>query len=311
MQTPDLIRLGTRESPLALAQTNSVAQQLHQCWPALRIEVKTFKTQGDLILDKALSKVGDKGLFVKELETALLENEIDLAIHSMKDMPGDLPDGLTIVSVQAREDARDALLSKNHQKFSELPAGAIIGTSSLRREAQLRRLRPDLKYENIRGNLQTRYRKLVEGPYSAIILAAAGLHRLNWHSRITQYFDATYESVPAVAQGILAAEFSLAQTWVPALLAPMQSLPVEIARRAERRAMQVLQVGCHAPFGAYCRPTATGFSLKGILILPDGSSPVIAEQEFDGHNPEAAGAALAHDILNNGGQAILEALATR
>jgi hydroxymethylbilane synthase len=307
MHTPDILRLGSRESPLALMQTNLVAQRLHKHWPDLKLEVKTFKTQGDLILDQSLSKVGDKGLFVKELEVALLEGHIDLAIHSMKDMPGDLPGGLTLTSVTEREDPRDVLLTRDHKRFSELPAGAIIGTSSLRREAQLRRIRPDLRYEVIRGNLQTRYHKLLDGPYQGIILAAAGIHRLNWQSRLAQYFDAWHETVPAVGQGILGAEFRNNDTRVANYLTPLQFQTVQVAQIAERAALQTLKAGCHAPLGVHCRPAANGYELKGILLSLDTRQIALSEMSFDGKNPELAGQQLAKALLHQGGRDILDA----
>lgn len=298
MQKQDILRLGSRESPLALIQTNMVAQTLHKAWPSLKLEVKTFKTQGDLVLDKALSKVGDKGLFVKELEQALLAGEIDLAIHSMKDMPGELPPGLDLFSVGEREDPRDVLLTRDNSfRFSELPMGSIVGTSSLRRETQLRRLRPDLRYEVVRGNVQTRYHKLLDGPYQAIVLAAAGLHRLNWQSRITQYFDAWYECVPAVAQGILAAEFRQGDDAVKAYLSPLQSKPVQIAHRAERAVLQTLQAGCHTPLGVHCRITATGYELKGVLFNTAATEMACETLSFDGQEPEQAGQQLAQALL--------------
>lgn len=301
-----LLRLGSRESPLALAQTNLVADALRRQWPGLEVEIHTFKTQGDIILDTALSKAGDKGLFVKELEVALMENRIDLAVHSMKDMPGELPEGLTLVSFGEREDASDVLLSKNHVRFEDLPADAVIGTSSLRREAQLRRLRSDLKYEVIRGNLQTRYRKLEEGHYAAIVLAAAGVKRLGWDARITQTFDAWDESIPAVAQGILAIEFRLTDGRVRSLLEPLQIKSVEAIRLAERAVLSALAGGCQLPLGAYCRPTESGYEMKGVVLSLDGTQAIYAHTEFGPGESLQAGQRLAEDLLNQGGKVILD-----
>lgn len=305
-----LLRLGSRESPLALAQTNMVADALRRQWPGLEVEIHTFKTQGDIILDTALSKTGDKGLFVKELEVALMENRIDLAVHSMKDMPGELPEGLTLVSFGEREDASDVLLSKNHVRFANLPAGAVIGTSSLRREAQLRRLRSDLKYEVIRGNLQTRYRKLEEGPYAAIVLAAAGVKRLGWDDRITQTFDAWSQSIPAVAQGILAIEFRLTDGRVRSLLEPLQIKSVEVIRLAERAVLATLAGGCQLPLGAYCRPTESGYEMKGVVLSLDGTEAIYAYTTFGPGESLQAGQRLAEDLLNQGGKAILDQIRT-
>lgn len=301
-----LLRLGSRESPLALAQTHLVADALRRQWPALEIEIHTFKTQGDIILDTALSKAGDKGLFVKELEVALMEGRIDLAVHSMKDMPGELPEGLTLVSFGEREDASDVLLSKNHVRFESLPAGSVVGTSSLRREAQLRRLRSDLKYEVIRGNLQTRYRRLEEGAYAAIVLAAAGVKRLGWDDRITQTFDAWNESIPAVAQGILGIEFCLTDGRVRSLLEPLQVKSVEAVRLAERAVLATLAGGCQLPLGAYCHPTETGYEMKGVVLSLDGTTAIYAHIAFGPGESLQAGQRLGEDLLNQGGKAILD-----
>lgn len=308
MTVPDFLRLGSRESPLALAQTHMVADALQRRWPQLRVEIKTYKTQGDLILDKALSKAGDKGLFVKELEVALWQNEIDLAVHSMKDMPGELPDDLALVSFGHREDPRDVMLGKDATPFGELPAGSVIGTSSLRREAQLRRIRPDLKYEVIRGNLQTRYRKLQEGPYQAIILAAAGVNRLGWDDRITQYFDAWEETIPAVAQGILGVEYRKEDCKTLDYLEPLSIKNVEVARLAERAVLSALAGGCQLPLGAYCRVTDDGCDMKGVVLSPDGNEAVYAHLPVDFNQPAESGRALAAILLDEGGREILDAI---
>ena len=308
LHLPQLLRLGSRESPLALAQTRHIADALQRAWPQLTIDIKTFKTQGDLILDKALSKAGDKGLFVKELETALLNDEIDLAVHSMKDMPGELPPGLMLVSAGEREDPRDILISKFGRSFQDLPAGAVVGTSSLRREAQLRRLRPDLRYEVIRGNLQSRYRKLEEGPYEAIILAAAGVRRLGWQDRITHAFDAWTETVPAVAQGILGIEFREDDHRVAAALKPLQVHAVEVARLAERAVLSALNGGCQLPLGAYCREVFGGFEMRGIVLSPDGVQAVSADIAVDAQNPAESGKKLAQMLLEQGAKEILSAI---
>lgn len=304
----DFLRLGSRESPLALTQTELVRAALLSHWPHLKLEIKTFKTQGDKILDKALSKAGDKGLFVKELESALLTDEIDLAVHSMKDMPGDLPDGLALVSVLEREDPRDVLLSREGITFADLPPDSVIGTSSLRREAQLRRLRPDLRYEVIRGNLQTRARKLDEGQYDAIVLAAAGVRRLGWEERITQTFDPWEETVPAVAQGILGVEFRANDNRLAAYLQPLRIHAVEIARKAERALLAGLAGGCQLPLGAYCREVFAGFELRGIVLSPDGSRIVNADMHVDPNDPAGSGTALAAELLDLGADEILAAI---
>jgi hydroxymethylbilane synthase len=308
MTAQNRLLLGSRDSALALAQTNMVAEALKQRWPQLEIEIHTFKTQGDLILDKALSKAGDKGLFVKELEVALLAGEIDLAVHSMKDLPGDLPPDLALLSFSHREDPRDVMLGKTGQRFFELPPGAIIGTSSLRREAQLRRLRSDLNFEVIRGNLLTRYRKLQDGPYDAIILAAAGVHRLGWKERITQYFDPWEETIPAVAQGILGVEYRATDDRVLDYIAPLSIKVVEVAREAERAVLAALSGGCQLPLGAYCRVTDDVCEMKGVVLSVDGQEVVYAQMHVDMAQPAESGRALATVLLDQGAREILQAI---
>lgn len=299
------LRLGSRESPLALVQTRLVANALQQRWPELQLEIRTYKTQGDIILDTALSKAGDKGLFVKELEIALLNGEIDLAVHSMKDMPGTLPSSLALTSFGMREDPRDVLLSKGNVRFEDLPDAAIIGTSSLRREAQLRKLRPNLRYEVIRGNLQTRYRKLQEGSYHAIVLAAAGVRRLGWEERITQAFDPWEETIPAVAQGILGLEYRIDDSVTLEHIAPLSSKNVEVAHLSERAVLSALNGGCQLPLGAYCRVTEHGFEMKGVVLSPDGKASVYAQLPVDIEQPEASGIALATLLMDGGASEIL------
>ena len=305
---PEVLRLGSRDSALALAQTHMVADALKHRWPDVHVEIRTFKTQGDLILDKALSKAGDKGLFVKELEVALLANEIDLAVHSMKDMPGELPQGLDLLSFSHREDPRDVMLGKTDLSFEHLPEGAIIGTSSLRREAQLRRLRSDLKFEVIRGNLLTRYRKLQDGPYDAIILAAAGVHRLGWEERITQYFEPWDEIIPAVAQGTLAVEYRVEDERVFNYLEPLTIKSVEVARHAERAVLAALNGGCQLPLGAYCAVTEDRCEMKGVVLSLDGREAVYAQLPVDLDQPAESGRALATVLLDQGAREILRAI---
>lgn len=304
-----LLRVGSRESPLALVQTKWVMAQLQAAWPELTLELKTFKTQGDIILDTSLSKIGDKGLFVKELEVALLLDEIDIAVHSMKDLPGVLHERLALCSVGEREDPRDVLLAPSPTRLQELPPGAVVGTSSLRRIAQFKRLRPDLDYQTIRGNLQTRLRKMEEGQYQAIILAAAGVHRLDWHDRIVQYFDPITESIPAVCQGILAVEFRQDDPKVDALLSPMRIPDVETAMAAERSFLRTLEGGCQVPVGGYAHPDPTSpgqFNMHGIALTLEGEQAIRQQVSFP---PEAAvqtGKDLAETLLLSGGQVILD-----
>jgi hydroxymethylbilane synthase len=309
MQTHETLRLGSRDSALALAQTNMVAQRLHRVFPHLSLKVETYKTQGDQILDTALANVGGKGLFVRELEIALLDGRIDVAIHSLKDMPAEMPEGLALTSVLEREDPRDVLISRDNTRLPLLPPGSVIGTSSLRREAQFRRLRPDVRFEVIRGNLHTRYKKLFEPPYNAIILAAAGVHRLNWNSRIAQYFDAWHESVPAAGQGILAAQYREDDTRVARYIQALRIPAVDVAQRAERAVLGSLEAGCHTPLGVHCRVATQGYEMKSILLRPDGKGAIaVAETTLDGRAPEEAGMRLAEALLRAGGRDILDSL---
>jgi hydroxymethylbilane synthase len=310
MASPETLRLGSRDSALALVQTNMVAQELHKRFPSLKLEVETFKTQGDKILDTSLALVGGKGLFVKELEEALLDNRIDLAIHSMKDMPADSPSGLALCSVLPREDARDVMLSSDMTRFSDLEPNAVIGTSSLRRETQLKRLRADLKFELIRGNLQTRYRKLFDEPYDAIILAYAGIKRLSWDSRVSHVFDPWTECVPAPAQGILGAQYRETDSRVQDMISKLQYPAVEVSQRAERSVLKGLGASCTTPLGVYCRPGVKGYEMKAILLSPDQKASTIqSELSFGIHDdPVKVGQDLAQELLDKGGQAIIDQL---
>jgi hydroxymethylbilane synthase len=282
---------------------------LKVAWPELSIELKTFKTQGDIVLETALSKIGDKGLFVKELEVALFQNEIDIAVHSLKDLPSHLPEGLIFQSAGHREDPRDVLLSCQGVSFFELPSGSVVGTSSLRRVAQLKRIRPDLIYQTIRGNLQTRYRKMEEGQYQAIVLAAAGVHRMGWRERIVQYFDPVHENIPAVGQGILAIEFRESDGCVHDRLERLKFPEVETAMQAERAMLITVEGGCQLPFGAHATQTPTGeFQLHAIILNPEGDQVVSGEQSFTAHNAYSTGEALAKSLLSSGGLDILNTI---
>lgn len=250
------IIVGSRQSTLALTQTNQTIDLLKQLCARDNLdytfEVKPIVTRGDRILDVTLSKVGGKGLFVKEIEEALLNGEIDLAIHSMKDMPFELPEGLVIGAVPKREDPRDCLISKEGVKLSELPHGARVGTSSLRRSAQLHAHRPDLRIESIRGNIDTRIRKLAEEGFDAILLAAAGLHRMGWKERITEYLPPEV-CLPAVGQGALAIECRGGDEDVLGVLRLLNDPATERTVAAERRLLGLLNGGCQVPIGAYAQ----------------------------------------------------------
>jgi len=291
----DRLVLGSRESALAMAQTHMVRDALQAQHPGLTCEIKTFKTQGDIILDVALSKVGDKGLFVKELEVALLAGEIDLAVHSMKDMPSEQPEGLKLVSFGKREVPFDALVSRNHTAFEALPQGAVIGTSSLRREACLRALRPDLKIEVLRGNVQTRLCKLDAGQYDAIVLAAAGLHRLGLEARITSVFSPA-DMLPACCQGILALEY--ASDAVQDMLTPLVDPVTQTCASAERAFLQTLNGGCQIPMGAYATPLEDGSFVMHSILFSDGGQCQKEAALFKPHQAEATGRQLAQRFLS-------------
>jgi hydroxymethylbilane synthase len=293
------LTIASRGSQLALWQARWVGTQLtalgHQC----RIEI--IKTTGDKITDVPLAKVGGKGLFTKEIEEALLEGRADLAVHSLKDLPTVLPGGLALAAVPKREDPRDALVGR---KLAELPAGATVGTSSLRRAAQLRRLRPDLMVESIRGNLDTRLRKLDEGQYAAIVLAAAGLNRLGWAGRIAEILPAE-TMCPAVGQGALAIETRTQGAGWNACAA-LDDAATHAAVTAERAFLRALGGGCQVPIGAYATVNGGQLHVVGIVIAADGSVLVRAERQGLAGDAENIGAALGAEVLEAGARAILE-----
>jgi hydroxymethylbilane synthase len=306
-----VLRIGSRQSPLALMQTRLVMAALQAHYPDLELQLITFNTKGDLILDTTLSQVGDKGLFVKELEWAILGNEIDLAVHSLKDLPGTLPDGLVLQSFGEREDPRDVLITPNHVLLPYLNSGSRIGTSSLRRIAQFKRIRNDLTYDSIRGNLQTRLRKLEEGQFKGIILAAAGVHRMGWQPRIAQYFDPLLESTPAVGQGILGLEFNGQDEWVKQLLFPLKVEAVETAMVAERSFLKTLEGGCQVPIAGYAKPepsentVSTPFSFVGKILSLTGEVCLEERILFEASQANEAGQQLATLLLKQGGAKIL------
>lgn len=304
------IVVGTRESNLARTQTEQVIERLRELSIMLgtpcHFETRFIRTKGDQILNVTLSKVGGKGLFVKEIEQALLDGEIDLAVHSMKDLPFELPEGLTIGAVPKREDVRDVLISRNHLSLDQLPAGAVVGTSSLRREAQLRHLRPDLVVRPLRGNIDTRLRKLEEGEVDAILLAAAGLVRMGWSERITQYLEPDH-MIPAVGQGALAVECREGDTFIRHLLSHLQHEETAHAVRAERAFLGALEGSCQVPIGAWATRVKTGeemqWLLTGMIGSPDGSRIIRMQQA--GKDPDSVGIELAQAMLDHGADEIL------
>jgi hydroxymethylbilane synthase len=300
----DIIRLGSRGSTLALWQAEHVRAEVERR-TGRNVEITRIKTTGDMILDVPLSKVGGKGLFVKEIEEALLSNRIDLAVHSMKDVPTDLPGGLEISCITRREDPRDAFLSVSHARFEDLPAGAHVGTSSLRRQTQLLGLRPDLAIGQLRGNLDSRIRKMEEGQYDAIILAAAGLRRLGWDGKIRQYLPADV-SIPAIGQGALGIEIRRDDERTREAVAFLDDRETSLAVRAERGFLKRLEGGCQVPIAAHGTVGGDAVALAGLIGKPDGSLILRGSRSGPISDPEAVGVALAEELLSRGGREILD-----
>lgn len=295
------LTIASRGSQLALWQARWVSTQLAALGHECRIEI--IKTTGDKITDVPLAKVGGKGLFTKEIEEALLDGRADLAVHSLKDLPTELPAGLALAAVPEREDPHDAVVGR---KLADLAEGATVGTSSLRRAAQLRRLRPDLIIESIRGNLDTRLRKLDEGQYAAIVLAAAGLKRLGWAGRIAEILPAE-AMCPAVGQGALAIETRSSGAGLEACGA-LNHAATHFAVAAERAFLRALGGGCQVPIGAHAAVDGEQLHLAGLVIAPDGSAVVRAERGGPADEAENIGAALGAEVLDAGGRGILEAV---
>ncbi|EGQ8315097.1 hydroxymethylbilane synthase [Vibrio cholerae] len=304
-ETP--IRIATRQSPLALWQANYVKDALMAAHPGLQVELVTMVTRGDVILDTPLAKVGGKGLFVKELEIAMLEGRADLAVHSMKDVPVDFPDGLGLVTICEREDPRDAFVSNTYAKIEDLPSGAIVGTCSLRRQCQLKAARPDLVIKELRGNVGTRLSKLDAGEYDAIILAAAGLKRLELESRIRSFIEPE-QSLPAVGQGAVGIECRVNDQRVRALLAPLNHADTAVRVRCERAMNLTLQGGCQVPIGSYALLEGDHIWLRALVGEPDGSQIVRGEIRGPRTQAEQLGITLAEQLLSQGAKEILERL---
>ncbi|GGH89067.1 hydroxymethylbilane synthase [Pullulanibacillus pueri] len=298
------INVGSRKSKLALTQTQWIMDKLKAIQPELEFELKHIITKGDRILDVTLSKVGGKGLFVKEIEQALFDKEIDFAVHSMKDMPAVIPEGLTIACVPIREDYRDALISREGKGLNALPEGAIVGTSSLRRQAQIIAARPDLKVEPLRGNIDTRIQKLKEGHYDAIILAAAGLKRMGWSDDIvTEYLDLDV-SVSAVGQGALAIECRRDDAALIDLLKYIHDEETAKTVAAERAFLRELEGGCQVPIAAHCVLENDQLQLVGLVATPDGQT--VVKESLTGTDPDQLGVRLANDLKSKGAAKILE-----
>ncbi|OCT14914.1 hydroxymethylbilane synthase [Paenibacillus pectinilyticus] len=306
------IVVGTRQSALALTQTGQAVELLKQLAEEhgieCQFEIKKIVTKGDRILDVTLSKVGGKGLFVKEIEQALTDGEIDIAVHSMKDMPFELPEGLVVGAIPKREDPRDALITRGYSSLDELPQGALVGTSSLRRASQLQHHRPDLRIESIRGNIDSRLRKLEEENFDAIMLAAAGMHRIGWQDRISAYLPPEL-CLPAVGQGALCIECRGNDTFVLDLLGKFQHEPTALAVRAERAFLGRLNGGCQVPLGAYASVVenssgeSTLLTLTGMVGTPDGAT--MLKETASGNDPEALGRLVAEKLIEQGAERIL------
>ncbi len=298
------LKIATRKSPLAMWQANFVKDRLEALYPELQVELVPMSTQGDKILDTPLAKVGGKGLFVKELETAMLEGRADIAVHSMKDVPVEFPEGLGLHTICEREDPRDAFVSNRFTAIDELPQGAVVGTSSLRRQCQLRAARPDLVIRDLRGNVNTRLAKLDAGEYDAIILAAAGLKRLEMAHRITTFIEPE-QSLPANGQGAVGIECRLDDHELHALLAPLEHPETRIRVLTERAMNRALQGGCQVPIGAYALVEGEEVWLRGLVGSPDGSRVIRDEIRGPLADGEALGHTLAQRLLADGADAIL------
>lgn len=301
----NIIRIATRKSPLAMWQAEFVKAELERIHPGIQVELLPMSTKGDIILDTPLAKVGGKGLFVKELEVAMLENQADIAVHSMKDVPVDFPEGLGLEVICEREDPRDAFVSNTYKSIDELPQGAVVGTSSLRRQCQIRALRPDLIIKDLRGNVGTRLGKLDAGEYDAIILAAAGLIRLKLFERIASFIESDV-SLPANGQGAVGIECRTDDERVKALLAPLEHAETRFRVTAERAMNTRLEGGCQVPIGAYAEITGDTLYLRGLVGNPDGSQIITGEVTGLCVDAQKLGIALAEELLSKGAKSILD-----
>ena len=301
------IRIATRESLLALWQAEFIQAELQKHHAGLQVELVGMTTRGDQLLDSPLSKIGGKALFVKELEQAMMDGRADMAVHSMKDVPMQFPEGLELAVICEREDPRDAFVSNRFATVDELPEGAVVGTSSLRRECQLRAQRPDLVVRSLRGNVQTRLRKLDEGEFDAIVLAAAGLLRLELTERIASYLSPE-QSLPAVGQGAVGVEVRSDDEELKALLQPLSHADTELRVRAERAMNNRLEGGCQVPIAGYALREDDQLWLRGLVGSPDGSTVLEAEARGSINDPEALGRAVAEALLNQGAGEILAAV---
>lgn len=301
------IRIATRKSALALWQAEYVKAALQRFYPDLEVELVPMSTKGDRILDTPLAKVGGKGLFIKELEIAMQENLADIAVHSMKDVPVEFPDGFGLHAICERANPYDAFVSNTYDNLDALPEGAVVGTSSLRRQCQLRAYRPDLIIKDLRGNVNTRLSKLDDGQYDAIILAAAGLIRLEMHERIKATISSK-QSLPAVGQGAVGIECRNDDAELIALLAPLNHKDTEIRVLAERALNAKLQGGCQVPIGSFAEIKGDSLLLRGLVGSPDGSSIIRAQLSASISDPVNLGERVAEQLIAQGATELLDAL---
>ena len=302
--TTDTVRIATRKSPLALWQAEHVAAELQRHHPGLAVELVTMTTRGDKILDSPLAKVGGKGLFVKELEQGMLEDRADLAVHSMKDVPVEFPEGLHLAVVMRRAEHRDAFVSNHHARLAELPQGAVVGTCSLRRQCQLLAWRDDLQIRDLRGNVNSRLAKLDAGDFDAIILAGAGLQRLGFDERIRELL-APEQSLPAIGQGAIGIECRADDARINALLAPLADADTSIRIAAERALNARLMGGCQVPIAGYAELENGQIWMRGLVGSPDGREVIRGERRGPAGDAAILGTALAEELLERGAEGIL------
>lgn len=308
MTTPQKLTIASRESALAMWQAKHIQAQLQSLYPQCQIDILGMTTQGDRILDKTLSKIGGKGLFIKELETALQENRADLAVHSIKDVPMDLPEGFALVAIGERANPFDAFVSNQYKNLADLPKNAVVGTSSLRREAQIRARFPHLQVKPLRGNLQTRLAKLDNGEYDAIILAAAGLERLALHERIREILSPV-DSLPAAGQGALGIEIAAHRADLVEVLLPLNHPKTAACVTAERALARALGGSCQVPLAAYCTADDNGIlTLNGLVAHPDGSVMLTAQAQAPAEYADALGRAVAKKLSDDGAKDVIAAV---
>jgi len=298
------LRIATRSSPLALWQAEEVSRQLGALYPELKVSLVQMKTRGDKLLDAPLAKVGGKGLFVKELEAGMLEGRADIAVHSMKDVPVSFPDGLELGLIMEREDPRDAFVSNRYDSLATMPEGSLVGTSSLRRQTQIRERYPHLKIDWLRGNVNTRLRKLDDGEFDAIILASAGLIRLGFGERIKAALEPE-ECLPAIGQGVLGIEIRSDDDAVRELLAPLGHAETTMLVSAERALNKTLNGGCQVPIAGHAILNNGEIYLRGLVGEPDGSRILRAEVRGPADHAESLGVAIAQNLLAQGADSIL------